>query len=395
MLTAARVAALAPEAKPKKYADERGLYLLVQPNGGKWWRVDYRFEGRPQTLSVGVYPDVALALARERRDEIRRTVGAGRDPSAERKRAKGGPTDRTVKVVANAWRLAQKPRWSNATHDKIRWIIDSFIVPALGTRPVGRLTVGEVRDALDAVSARGLIDTAHEVRQRLSQILRFAVVKEWTERDVTIDLRGYLPPVQQTHHPALTSPGDLGRLLLAVESLGDLCGVRAAIEFGLLTFTRPGELRHAEWAHIDRAAALWRIPDDQMKMDDAHLVPLSRQSLRVLDAQEPFARGGRWTFPALRAKGRPMSENTVNAALRRLGYSGAELTGHGFRATARTLLDERLRFPPDVIEVQLAHVVRGPLGDTYNRSKYLEQRVEMMQRWADYLDELRNCHRGR
>jgi integrase len=393
MLTAARVSSLKPEPKPKKHADERGLYLLVRPDGGKWWRVDYRFDGRRKTLSVGVYPDVSLALARERRDEIRRTLAAGLDPSAERQRAKGGPVSRTVAVVADAWRRARRMEWSESTHTKIRWALDNHLVPLLGARPIGRLTVGDVRNALDALADKGLVDTAHEVHQRLSQVLRFAIAKEWAERDVTADLRGYLPAAQPVHHPALTSPREVGRLLLALESIGDLLGVRAAIEFGLLTFTRPGELRYCEHAHIDRAARLWRIPDERMKMADAHLVPLSRQAIRILDAQGAFSHGSRWVFRAVRYIDRPMSKNTVNAVLRRLGYSGNELTGHGFRSTARTLLDERLRFPPDVIEVQLAHVVRGPLGATYNRSQYLEQRAEMMQRWADYLDELREAAR--
>jgi integrase len=383
------------KAKPSsaagdKLADGGGMYLLVK-DGGKYWRMDYRFLGKRKTLALGVYPAVSLASARKRRDEARTLLAEGIDPSQakqEGKYARTAAAAQTFEVVANQWLLKIAPSRSASTQDKVKGWLEKNVFPVIGKKPIADIKPRDVLAAVQKMEARGAVESAHRVKQVCGQIFRFAVALDLVERDITADLRGALAPTVKGNFAAITEPKQVGALMRAIYDYQGFPAAVAALKLAPLLFVRPGELRAAEWPEIDLDAAEWRIPAAKMKMKVEHLVPLSTQAVDILRALQPITGDGQYVFPSLRSKA-CMSENTINAALRYMGYGKEVMTGHGFRAMARTILDEVLGERPDLIEHQLAHTVRDPLGRAYNRTSHLPARREMMQRWADYLDKLR------
>ncbi|MBT2179997.1 integrase arm-type DNA-binding domain-containing protein [Ralstonia pickettii] len=388
-----------PGAKPSKLYDADGLLLWVAPNGGKWWRLKYRLDGKEKMLSLGTYPEVSLREARERRDDARRQLAEGIDPSAHRKAAKSTRAERAAnsfELVAREWHAKYASTWSASHGDRILRRMEANAFPWIGGRPTADLTPAEVLDVLRRLERRGTLETAHRLRDNIGQAMRYAVATGRAERDITADLRGALPPVQKQHFAAITEPAKVGELLRAIDGYTGTFPVTCALKLAPMLFQRPGELRQAEWPEFDLDGATWEIPAHRMKRTKqgkasgaAHIVPLPTQAVAILRDLHAFTGDGRHVFPSVRTPSRPMSDNTLNAALRRLGYDNETMTGHGFRAMARTILDEVLAFPPAIIEAQLAHAVKDPLGRAYNRTAHLPQRREMMQRWADYLDEVK------
>ncbi len=379
-------------AKPYRMADGGGLYLEVTPAGGKLWRQKYRLDGVEKRLAHGSYPEVSLAEARDRRDVARKLLAAGVDPGEHKKATKAAKDERagnSFEVVAREWFAKQKPTWVASHASKILLRLENDVFPWLGARPVGEVSAKELLGTLNRVVERGAVETAHRILQNCGQVFRYAIVTGRAERNPAADLRGALPPVKTTHHPAITELKAVGGLLRALDAYNGSNVTRCALKLAPLVFVRPGELRHAEWAEFDLDAAEWNIPAAKMKMRAAHLVPLSDQALAVLQELQPLTGHGRYLFPGGRSPRRPMSDNTVLAALRRMGIPKDEMTGHGFRAMARTILDETLHFRPDYIEHQLAHTVKDPNGRAYNRTAHLPERRKMMQAWADYLDTLK------
>jgi integrase len=375
-----------------KYADGQAMYLLVKATG-KYWRFDYTFQEKRKTLALGVYPAVSLAEARRRRDKAREQLAKAIDPGAAKREDKQAKVDlaaNTFELVARTWLKKTAAKRKEVTQKRITTLLEQDVFPFIGKMPIH--TVGP-RDVLDKVvrkvEARGSIDTSHRAKQICGQIFRYAVAVGLAERDVTSDLRGALAEIPKSHFSAITEPKRAGELMRSIFGYtGHPCTV-AALKLSPMVFVRPGELRTAEWVEIDLDAAEWRIPGGKMKMKVDHIVPLSTQAVELLRSVQPITGHGRYVFPSLRTGERPMSENTINAALRGLGYSKDVHTAHGFRAMARTILDEVLGERVDFIEHQLAHTVKDPNGRAYNRTAHLPARKVMMQRWADYLDMLR------
>lgn len=388
-LTDAVIRSLKPPERRVKLFDGGGLYLLCTPEGGRWWRLKYRHAGRERALALGTYPDVPLRSARAARDDARRLIAAGVDPSEQRKAEKLALTD-TFEAVAREWLALQTKKFAPATLEKAQWIFEDLLFPSFGSRPVREITAPELLAALRLLESRGKHETAHRMKQRAGQIFRYAIATGRADRDPSADLRGALAPIVVAHRAAITEPRGVGQLLRAIDGYTGQPSTEFALKLAPYLFVRPIELRTAEWAEfsLDGKDPLWRIPAAKMKMREEHLVPLSRQALALLRALEPHTGGGRYLFPGLRTPARPISENTLNAALRRLGYSSEEMTAHGFRAMASTLLNEK-GTAPDVIELQLAHAERDAVRAAYNRAQRLPERRRLMQEWADYLDELR------
>lgn len=375
-----------------KFADGGGMYLLVK-EAGKYWRMDYRHLGKRKTLALGVYPAVSLAKARKRREEARELLAEGEDPRAAKKDAHQAALSEaanTFEVVARDWLEKTAANRAEVTQGKVRTWLVKDVFPYIGPMPIR--TIGP-RDVLEKVvrrmEARGALDTAHRIKQLCGQVFRYAVVTGSAERDVTADLKDALKVKVKEHHAALTEPKDVGALLRAMYAYTGHATTVAALKLAPMVFVRPGELRTAEWTEIDLDGAEWRIPGSKMKMGNDHIVPLCKQAVEVLRSIHPLTGHCKYVFPSIRTGKRPMSENTINGALRAMGYANNVHTGHGFRATARTLLDEVLEMRIDLIEHQLAHTVKDPNGRAYNRTAHLPARRKMMQTWADYLDQLR------
>ena len=384
--------------KQIKLFDYDGLYLLVlpagkkTPNGSKCWRFKYHFYGKEKLLALGTYPEVSLADAREKRDAARKQVAAGIDPGEVRKAekaARGQAKENTFEAVAREWHARFKPQWTESHAERILTRLEQDTFPFIGARPIGEIKAPELLQVLRRIETRTL-ETAHRVKIACGQIFRYAVATGRAERDPAADLRGALPPVKKNHFAAPTDPKEVIPLLRAIDGFQGSFVVKCALQLAPLVFVRPGELRQAEWSEIDLEAAEWNIPGHRMKMKEPHLVPLSDQALNILVTLQPLTGNGKYVFPCHRSPLRCMSENAVNAALRRMGFEKSEITGHGFRAMARTILDEVLQVRPDFIEHQLAHAVRDPNGRAYNRTAHLAERRKMMQLWADYLDGLKN-----
>lgn len=386
-LTEVAVRSAKPAAKDTKVFDERGLYLLVCANGSKLWRLKYRFAGREKLLSFGPYPDVGLKQAREHREAARKLVAGGIDPSLHRKREKAAQI-KTFEAVASEWLALQAKSLTENTLSRERSRLERFIFPHLGNRPITQITPPELLAALRRIELRGTNESAHRTRSICSRVFRYAVATGQAERDCTTDLRGALPPVTGGHFAAITEPAKIGELLRAIDRYIGQPSTAYALRLAPYVFVRPGELRRAEWREFDLNTAEWRIPGERMKAGEPHLVPLSRQASDLLRALCPITGHGRYLFPSLRGSGRPISDNTINAALRRLGYDADEMTGHGFRSMASTALNEQ-GWHPDLIELQLAHAERNKVRGAYNRAQRLAERRQMMQAWADYLDTLR------
>jgi integrase len=397
-LTDTGIKAAKPTDKPIKMTDGDGLYLLLNPNGGKWWRFDYRFDGKRKTLSMGTYPDVGLKDARTRRDDARKLIASSIDPGEHRKANKNARADavgNSFEAVAREWFTKLLPTWTPDHADKIIKRLERDVFPWIGGKPVTDLNAPAVLTTIRRIEARGRLETAHRALQNCGQVFRYAVATGRAERDPTGDLRGALPPTREKHMAAITDPAEVGALLRAIDAFRGTLIVQAALKLSALVFVRPGELRQAEWSEIDLDKGEWNIPASRMKgwtrkgITTQHLVPLAPQAVAILRDLQPLTGRGPHVFAGRDPK-KPMSNAAVNAALRRMGYdTKTEMTGHGFRAMARTILHEELSVDRDVIEHQLAHAVPDALGTAYNRTKFIKERRAMMQRWADYLDKLK------
>jgi integrase len=378
-----------PGPKPIKLSDGDGLFLLVQPNGCRWWRMRYFVDGREQLLSVGTYPEVSLKQARDRRHEIRSMVANGGDPGAQRKaerRARGT----TFELVAREWWGKRKHLWKGKYADVIMMRLEKNIFPYLGRHVIKKLVAADFLECFERMEKRGILETAHKVKTTCSQVMRYAVATRRADRDPIVDLRGALTPVKRKHYATILFPSEIGDLLRTIDGYrGKSHVVHCALRLLPLVFVRSSELRYAQWEEFDFANAQWRIPAERMKRPNPHIVPLSRQALSVLKELHLHTGPTGFLFPGMRSAARPISENTVNAALRRMGYTKHEMTGHGFRSMASTLLNEQ-GWEPDAIERQLAHCEEDDVRAAYNYAQYLPDRRKMMQAWADYLDSLRD-----
>jgi len=390
-LTDAKARNAKPRNKPLKLFDTDGLFLMVSPGGGKWWRFKYRFGGKEKLISLGTYPEVSLAQARSRRDEARKLVADGIDPSQARKASKAAKvqSESTFEMLAREWHARFAPTWTQKHAITIESRLELNVFPWLGGRPINEIKAPELLMVLRRIESRGALETAHRVRAICGQVFRYAVATGRAERDPAADLRGALPPVKPKHLAAMTDPKEVAGLLRAIDGYQGSFVTKCALRLAPYLFVRPGELRQMEWAEIDLEAAEWNIPGEKMKTCQPHLVPLAHQSLEILRELYPLTGSGKYVFPNPRTSKRPMSNNGVLSALRRMGFDREEMSGHGFRAMARTILDEVLQCRPDFIEHQLAHAVRDPNGRAYNRTTHLTERRKMMQTWADYLDGLK------
>lgn len=397
MLTDTAIRKAVPGAKARKLTDGGGMYLLLKPDGSRYWRMNYRFEGRFKTLAFGVYPDVTLLEARTRRDGARRLLAEGSDPSDVKKAKKAAKVAETVvatdtfeKVSRDwmAWRAA-KGETAETTANKDRWRLESYLFPFIGPRPISQITPLELRDVLKKAEETGKRETASRTKITAGQVFRWAVLEGRTHSDITASLRGLFTTPKPTHRAALTDPKQIGELLRSFDTFTGQLSTQCALKLAPLVFVRPGELRKAEWVEFDLDAAIWRIPGERMKMKAPHIVPLSSQAVALLRELSPLTSNGRYVFPSVRTLSRPMSENTVNVALRRLGYGKDEMTGHGFRSMAASRLNE-MGWNADAIERQLAHAESNKVRAAYTHAaQYLEERTRMMQAWADYLDNLK------
>lgn len=378
--------------KPIKLFDERGLFLLLQPSGGKLWRLKYRILGKEKKLSLGVYPDVSLKEARNRRDHARTLLANGADPaSVKREQAKTAKRDaaNTFKAIADEYiEKSAKEGRAAVTINKTRWLL-SLMEADLGNRPITEITPADLLETLQKIEAKGHLETARRMRSFAGRVFRYAVATSRATADPSSLLRGALVAPKVTHHSAILEPKAVGELLRAIEGYSGQPLTCLALKLTPHVFVRPGELRRAEWNEFDLDKAIWTIPAEKMKMRNPHVVPLSEQALALLDSAKAISEGQQYVFSSLYPGKRPMSENTVNAALRRMGYTGKEMTAHGFRAMASTLLNESGEWNPDAIERALAHKDSNAIRAAYHRGKHWDERVQMAQWWSNYLDGLR------
>jgi integrase len=380
-----------PKDKPQRLFDERGLYLEIAPAGGKWWRLKYRFQGKEKRLSLGVYPDVSLKKARDRRDVARTLLADGVDPSENRKATRAAAADRALnsfEVITREWFARFAASWAKSHSERMLRLFERDVFPWIGGSPISDVTPQELLSVLRRIESRGALETAHRARARCGQVFRYAIATGRCTRDPSGDLRGALPAVKGAHFAATTEPRKLAGILRAMDAYEGEFTVQCALRLAPLVFVRPGELRMAKWSDVDLEGAEWRYT--VTKTDVPHIVPLCRQAIKILRELQPLTGNGLYVFPGSRSVRRPMSDNAILAAMRRMGIGKDEMTGHGFRAVARTILDEVLGVRPDLIEHQLAHAVRDPLGRAYNRTAHLPERRKMMQQWADYLDTLKS-----
>lgn len=380
-----------PREKAYKLADEKGLYLFIKPNGSKAWRLKYRFLGKEKTLSIGLYPDVSLSDARNARDNARKQLADKIDPGVAKqvsKRSAKEAAENSFEMIAREWHTKFSTKWSPSHGERILRRLEKDIFPWLGKRPIAEITAPELLSVLRRMESRGAIETAHRASQNCGQVFRYAIATGRAERDPSHDLKGAIPPAKKKHHASIIKPTAIGELLRAIDGYQGHFVTKCALRLAPLVFVRPGELRHAEWNEFNLAIGEWRIPAEKMKMRVTHIVPLSTQAIAIIRELRALTGDGKYLFPSVRSSKRAMSENTVLAALRRLGYASDEMTGHGFRSMASTLLNEQ-GWNPDAIERQLAHGERNTVRAAYNYAEYLPERKKMMQQWADYLDGLK------
>ena len=379
-----------PQQKQYKMTDGRGLYLLVTKTG-KYFRWDYRFGGKRKTFAYGVYPDVTLKQVREWHTDYRRILAQGIDPNEyknQEKRKQKALTENMFEVVAREWYSKQVPTWTAKHAETVIGRMENKVFPWLGDKEIAAVDAPMLLEVLRRIENGGAIETAHRVKQICGQIFRYAIATGRADRDPSADLKGALTPVKPKAMATITDPKKVGCLLRAIYGYHGNLVTRCALKFAPLTFVRPGELRHAEWEEIDVEGGIWKIPASKMKMDRPHIVPLSRQVVEMIEEIRPLTGEGKYVFPSLRSVVKPMSNNTVNAALRGMGYSKEQITGHGFRGMASTLLYEN-GWLGDAIELQLAHAEGNSVKASYNHAQHLPERKKMMQWWADYLDGLR------
>ena len=388
--------------KQLKLYDTAGLFLLVVPTkkgSGKRWRFKYRFSGQEKLLTLGTYPDVSLAKARIKRDEARQLLADGIDPNEQKKKSKQDLNEaqaNTFERLAHKWLEHRKGALADRTLNVMQRRLERDVFPAIGPTPLSQLSPKRIlEDVLMPIENRGAVDLVHRIRSSISQILRYGVAKGLCERDLTTDLRGALKPIKHKHHPAFDSDdgtpnaAKVGALLRAIDGFDGTFIVKCALQLHPYVATRPGELRHAEWQEIDFIKKLWSIPAGRMKMKKPHVVPLSDQALATLQRLHKVTGKGKYLFPSIRSTAKPISDNAMNSALRRMGFTKEEFVSHGWRAVFRTLADEVLHERPDIIEAQLAHQVKDALGRAYNRTSFLKERQAMMTTWAEYLDGLK------
>lgn len=394
MLTDAAIRRITPARKPFKVSDMHGLYLLVQPNGSRYWRMDYRHLDKRGTLALGVYPLVSLKEAREKRANARKLLEKGINPSSYKKLTRGvagiSASD-SFKSVADEWlqKIEAEGR-ATKTLDKLRWLL-GLAEPLIGNRPIAQITAPELLTVLRTVETRGRHETARRLRSTCGSVIRYAIATGRADRDITVGLQGALITPKVRHHAAIVDPRKVGPLLRAIDDYEGQPTVAIALRMAPHVFVRPGELRSAEWGEFDFAGKVWTIPGSKMKMRRPHRVPLSRQVLLLLEELRGVSGASPLLFPSIRSNERPISDNTINAALRRLGYDKDEMTGHGFRAMATSLLNETRKWHPDAIERQLAHVESNDVRRAYLRGEHWNERVRMMQFWSNYLDKLKRA----
>jgi integrase len=389
-LTETAIKRCQPAPQPLKLADGSGLYLLVMPNGNRWWRLDFRFNGRRQTLSMGVYPGISLKQARERREQARKQIADGVNPAIVRKQAKRANAEanaNSFEAIAREWFAKLSPNWVPGNAVAVQRRLERDLFPWIGDRPIGEIRAADLLSVLRRIESRGANETAHRARQYASQIFRYAVATGRAERDPSADLRGALAPVNVAHFPSITEPKAIGELIRAIQGYEGFFPTKCALRLAPLLFVRPGELRQAEWTEFDLDKAEWRIPASKMKARKPHIVPLSNQAIAILRELQPLTAEGKYLFPSVRTASRPMSNNTMNSALRRIGYTKDQMTPHGFRSMASTNLNEQ-GWNRDVIERQLAHGEQDGVRAAYNYAEHLPERRKMMQAWADCLDSL-------
>ncbi|TSK04365.1 MAG: DUF4102 domain-containing protein [Geobacter sp.] len=398
-LSEADVRTAKPKDKDYKLMDGSGLFLLVTPSGGKLWRLDYRYNGKRKTLALGAYSAISLAEARKRREDAKALLAQNLDPSDIKKAKKAsrqGAEANSFEVIAREWHARFTPTWSESHAYWLLRRLEQYVFPAIGARPIAELKSSDVLKVLRRIESVTL-ETAHRVKFVIGQIFRYAVGEGRAERDPTSDLKGLLPARSQRHHAAITDPKEVAGLLRAMDGFTGTFTVKCALQLAPLVFLRPGELRQAEWSEFDLDAAEWNIPIERMKLKkkvkedragEKHLVPLSSQAVAILQSLNGLTGESKYVFPSARSFARPMSNMAINAALDRMGYKG-EMTAHGFRALARTILDEVLQCRVDLVEHQLGHAVKDPNGRAYNRTSHLTERRKMMQLWANYLDGLK------
>lgn len=399
-LTAVAVRAAAPREKVYKLAAGGGLYLEVMPTGAKYWRWKYRMSGKERRIALGVFPEVSLEDARRRRDEQKTFLRDGVDPLARRRSRKLSSSlalENSFEAIAREWLQTKSGEWVDDHTSKVRVWLEQHVFPSIGRTPIDSIDAPELLAVLRKLVTRGTVDTAGRVRQTLSAVFRYAIATGRAKRDPAADLRGALPRAESRNFASITDPSEIGALMRAIDGFQGTPVVLAALKLAPMLFVRPGELRAAVWTEFDLDLAEWRIPASRRKLlkfakqnprSPAHVVPLSTQATAVLRELHCLTGAGALVFPGVRDRRRPMSDNTVNAALRRLGYTREELVGHGFRHMASTCLNE-LGWSPDAIERQLSHRDRNEIRGTYNLATYLKERRRMMQAWSDYLDQLR------
>ena len=390
-LTVTAIKNAKPKVKPYKIYDGAGLYLLINKNGSKFWRFNYKFSGKYKTLALGVFPTISLKQARLDHGKAKQMLNDGIDPTHERKVQKElqqMQQNSTFRSVSLEWLEKQKPIWAKTHYDNVKGRLHNYVFSAIGDKAIAHITAPDLLALLQPIENLGYNETAHRVRALCGQIFRYAVVTGRAGYNPAADLQGALVPVRAISFAALTDPVEVGGLLRAIDEYSGDMMTRCALKFAPLVFVRPKELRMAEWSEINLSRKQWLIPASKMKMRNDHIVPLSDQAIEVLKEVHPATGKGRYIFASVRNRDRPMSDNTINAALRRMGFTKQEMTGHGFRAMASTLLNER-GLNHDWIEIQLAHTESNKIRAAYNRAKYLPQRKIMMQQWADYLDDLK------
>ena len=388
-LTATAVKQAKPKAKPYKLADGGGLYLHVKPNG-KYWRYKYRFANKEKLLALGVYPETSLADVRKLHQVARENLAEGIDPNSAKQAQKAADQDvleNSFEVIALEW-LQKRGVKSESTEQRQNSLLKKDLFPYIGKKPISDIKAPELLKALRKIENRGAIETAHRAKQLSGQIFRYAVATGRAERDPSVDLKDALAQPKQTHFKSLTEPNDVAPLMVAIRHYQGTPTVMAALKLSPLLFCRPGELRHLEWKEVKFKETRIELPAEKMKVGEPHIIPLATQAIEILKDLHLITGRGKYVFPSARGASRPLSDNGVRTALRTLGYTNEQISPHGFRAMARTILDEVLNFPLDWIEHQLAHAVRDPNGRAYNRTKHISQRQQMMQTWADYLDGL-------
>lgn len=390
-LTDIKIKQLKPESKTVRYNDGKGLYLEVAPTGGKWWRFKYRFAGKEKRISLGVYPEINLRDARSRCEEVRRKLKDGIDPSLERRSQKACrmvAAENTFEAIAREWFSHRRHEIAENHSVSIFSRLERDVFPWIGNFPIQQVSAPAVLALLRRIAARGAVESAHRAKSSISQVMRYAIATGRAERDPCPDLKGALPSPRVNHFSAIVDPKKVGPFLNAIDEYEGSFVVKCALRLAPLVFVRPGELRQAKWSEIDLDRGEWRFFVTKTKID--HLVPLSRQAIAILKEVHPLTGRGMYVFPTPRSDTRPLSNNAVLSSMRRMGFDKDEMSGHGFRAMARTLLAEELHVRPEIIEHQLAHKVPDALGAAYNRTRFIKERVEMMQAWADYLDKLKS-----